>query len=173
MKAIPWRVQIAAVAVSYLTVLLMAAALVYLRYLQYAKHPEDARQYGAMYAFGDWLLALFIGGLFLVPTFLLILVIRTSEAAYTRYSQVLLVLGATAPICLGLFFVPAVNQGNSWVGEVCIYRLLTSPVAVVGMIASRLFARFRQAKRLTAYALLLEVGTIALLMAMVLLPGRL
>src|ERR1043166_10242506 len=40
----------------------------------------------------DWLLGLLIGGLFLLPTFVLIWMIRESEPAYTTYSRILLAL---------------------------------------------------------------------------------
>ena len=90
MKPIPWRVQLGAVAVGYAMVFLVGAALVFERHIQYVNNPADAASYGAMYAFGDLILGLFIGGLFLVPTLLLVLVIRKSETAYTRYSQTVL-----------------------------------------------------------------------------------
>ena len=119
MKPIPWRVQLGVVAVGYVAVILVAAVLVYVRYMQYVNHPDDVMSSGSMYAFGDWMLELFIGGLFLIPTFLLVLVIRKSETAYTSYSQTLLGLSLTAPICLGVFLIPAVNQGTTFLGWFC------------------------------------------------------
>ncbi len=89
MKPIPWRGQLGLVAVGYAAVLLVAAVLIYARYMQYVNHPADAARYmqyvnhpadaissSGMYAFGDLVLELFIAGLFLIPTFLLVLVIR-------------------------------------------------------------------------------------------------
>ena len=70
MKPIPWRVQLGAVAAGYAMVFLVGAALVFERHIQYVNNPADAASYGAMYAFGDLILGLFIGGLFLVPTLL-------------------------------------------------------------------------------------------------------
>jgi len=96
MKPIPRRTQLRAVAAAYGIVLLAAAALLLARHIQYVTHPDDANSYGAMFAFGDLLLGLFIGGLFLIPTFFLVLVIRKSESAYTRYSQILLGLSLVA-----------------------------------------------------------------------------
>jgi hypothetical protein len=45
-------------------------------------------------------------------------------------------------------------------------------LVVVGLAGSRLLARFSRAKRLTSYALLFEVGTIALLVTLFLLAAR-
>lgn len=119
MKPIPWRVQLGAVAAGYAMVFLVGGALVFERHIQYVNNPADAASYGAMYAFGDLILGLFIGGLFRVPTLLLVLVIRKSEAAYTRYSQTVLGFSLTAPVCLGIFLIPAVNEGTrSWAGFV-------------------------------------------------------
>jgi hypothetical protein len=166
MKPIPWRVQLGAVAAGYAMVFLVGAALIFERHLQYVNNPADAASYGAMYAFGDLILGLFIGGLFLIPTLLLVLVIRKSEPAYTRYSQILLGLSLTAPICMGVSLIPAVNQGNSFLGWFCMGRLFASPIIIAGLAGSRLLARFARAKRMTSYALLIEVGTIVLLVTL-------
>ena len=140
--------------------------------MQYVNHPADAAAAGGMYAAGDWMLELFIVGLFLIPTFLLVLVIRKSETAYTRYSQALLGVSLTAPICLGVLLIPAVGQGNTFLGWFCMDRLFASPLVVVGLAVSRLLARFRRAKRLASYALLVEIGTIALMVMLLLLSAR-
>jgi hypothetical protein len=162
MKPIPWREQLGIVAAGYAVVLLVSVALVYKRHMQYVNHPADVMASSGMYAAGDWMLELFIVALFLIPTFLLVLVIRKSEMAYTKYSQAVLGLSLTAPICLGVSLIPAVNQGNSFLGWFCMDRLFVSPIVIVGLVVSRLLARFGRAKRLTSYALLVEMGTIAL-----------
>ena len=166
MKAIPWRVQLAVVAAGYVAVLLLAALLVFGRYMLYVNHSQDAAAAGGMYAFGDVMLELFIVGLFLIPTFFLVIVIRKSEMASTKYSQALLALSLTAPISLGVLLIPSVNQGNSFVGWFCLYRLFALPVMVVGLLVSRLLARFQRAKRLASYALMCEVGTFFLAVAL-------
>ena len=166
MKPIPWRTQLGAVAASYAIVLLVAVVLLFLRRIQYLTHPADAISSGGMYAFGDLMLGLFIGGLFLMPTFLLVLVIRKSETAYTNYSKILLGLSLTAPASLGILLIPAVNQSNSFPGWFCMDRLFASPIVVAGLMVSRLLARFDRAKRLTLYALLIELATIALIVAL-------
>ena len=118
MQPIPWRVQLGAVAAGYAMVFLVAAVLLYARHIQYVTHPADAVSSGGMYAFGDLMLGLFIGGLFLIPTFLLVLVIRKSETAYTKYSQTLLGLSLTGPICLGVFPHPRREPGGLVPGRV-------------------------------------------------------
>jgi hypothetical protein len=162
MQSISLRAQLGLVAVFYAAVLATAALLVCVRYLQYVNHPQDAAAAGGMYAAGDWMLEIFIGCMLLVPTFVLALVIRKSEPLYTGYSRILLGLSLTAPISLAVLSISAVNQGTMAIGWICLGRLLVSPIVIVGLVASRLLSRFDQAKRLTLYALLIEVLTLAL-----------
>lgn len=167
-------VQRNVVAIGYLGVLLLSAALIYVRHLQYVIHRADADASSGMWAFGDWMLELFIVGLLLIPTLLLAFFIRKSEVAYTRYSRTLLGIAVTAPICIGLLAIPAVGQCNSgflaWLGWLCLGRISVSPIFLVGLAVSRLLARFKRAKRLTTYGLLVELSTYALLLGAVLLP---
>jgi hypothetical protein len=120
-----------------------------------------------MAAFGDTLLYLFIGCLFLVPTVFLIWTIAKSEALYTAYSRFLFGLSLSAPVCLSvlLFGGNYVAQSSSWLSWLCLYRVLESPIVLVGMGISRLAARFGRAKRLASYALLVEGLTVALAVA--------
>jgi hypothetical protein len=106
-----------------------------------------------------------------------VLVIRNSEALYNRYSLILLGLSLTAPLCLGVFSIPAVSQetvdrGTMLLGEICLDRLFVSPLVVVGLVFSRLLARFDRAKRLTLYALLVEVLTLVFMTALFLFSAR-
>jgi hypothetical protein len=172
MKSISLRVQLVLVAASYAVVLAVAALLVFVRYLQYVLHPQDVAAAGGMYAAGDWMLEIIIGCMLLVPTFILALVIRKSEGLYTGYSKVLLGLSLTAPISLGVLSIPAVNQGTMLLGWICLDRLLVSPIVIVALVVSRLLARFDRAKRLTLYALLIEVFTLALAAALFLFAAR-
>jgi hypothetical protein len=172
MKPIPRRLQLNVVVVGYIAVLVVAAVLLYQRHMFYVNHTDEVMASGGMYAAGDWMLELFIGGLFLIPTFLLVMVMRNSEAAYTRYSQTLLGISLTAPVCVGLFLIPAVSQGNSFLGWFCADRLFASPIVILGLGGSRLLARFGRAKRLTSYALLIEVGTIVLIVVLLLIPSH-
>ena len=54
--------------------------------------------------------------------------IRKSEHLYDGYSRILLGLSLTAPICLGVLSIPAVNQGTMVLGWICMDRLLGSPI---------------------------------------------
>src|SRR5580698_1717403 len=145
MKSIPLRTQLGLVAAFYAVVLATAALLVYIRHLLYVNHAAEAAAAGGMYAAGDWMLEIFIGCMLLVPTFVLMLVIRNSELLYPGYSRVLLGLSLTAPISLGVLSIPAVNQGTMLVGWICLGRLLCSPIVIVGLLVSRLLARFDRA----------------------------
>src|SRR3984893_2108838 len=172
MKSIPLRTQLGLVAAGYAVVLATAALLVYVRHLQYVNHPEDVAAAGGMYAAGDWMLEILIGCMLLVPTFVLVLVIRKSEHLYAGYSRIVLGLSLTAPISLGVLSIPAVSQGTMVLGWICMDRLFCSPVVIVGLVVSRLLARFDQAKRLTLYALLIEVLTLALKPALFLFAAK-
>jgi hypothetical protein len=116
---------------------------------------------GGMAAAGDALLHLFIGCLFLMPTAFLVWIIAESEVLYTAYARFLFGLSLSAPICLSvvLFGDKYVAQSLSWV---CWFRILESPIVLVGMGISRFAARFDRAKRLASYALLVEGLTLAL-----------
>ena len=150
------RAKLSWVAAAYGVVLAVSVFLVVWRYLQYNWHPQDANLYSGMWAGGDMILGVFIFCLFLVPTFVLVLVIRDSEPLHTRYAKVLLGLGLSAPLSLGLISIPEVNQGQSLLGWVFFWRLLGSPFVFFGLAGSRLLARFPRAKRLCSYALLIE-----------------
>jgi len=72
------RAKLSWVAAAYGVVLAVSVFLVVWRYLQYHWHPQDANLYSGMWAGGDMILGVFIFCLFLVPTFVLVLVIRDS-----------------------------------------------------------------------------------------------
>jgi hypothetical protein len=166
MKPIPFRGQLILVGAGYAGVLAIATALVFARYMLYINHPQDVAAAGGMYAGGDLILEVFIGCMFLVPTFLLAFVLRKSESLYSGYSKIMLGLSLTAPICLGVSSIPAVSQGSGILGWICMDRLLCSPLVITGLGFSRLLARFDRAKRLTFYALLIEVVTLVLMVAL-------
>ncbi|HJT71627.1 MAG TPA: hypothetical protein VJ731_15620 [Terriglobales bacterium] len=168
------RMQLGVVLAGYAAVLMLSAALVFWRHLQYVMHANDVDASGGMWAFGDLMLGLFIAGLFLVPTLLLAFFVRKSETAYTRYSQALLGIAFTAPISIGAMAVPAIGQSGSGVlgmlGWLSLGRVSASPVVVAGLVCSLLLARFKRAKRLIVYAVLIEVGTLVLMVASVAFP---
>jgi hypothetical protein len=152
--------QFGLVAMAYAAVLVVAAALLFERHLWELQNPVDAS--GGMAAAGDSMLHLFIGCLFLIPTAVLIRVIAKSEALYTAYSRFLFGLSLSAPVCLIVVFFGEnyVAQSLSWF---CFFRILESPIVLVGMGISRFAARFDRAKRLTSYALLIEGLTLVVL----------
>ncbi|HZQ20739.1 MAG TPA: hypothetical protein VFA90_18765 [Terriglobales bacterium] len=168
------RVQLRIVVVGYAAVLFLAAALVFARHLQYVMYGNDVDASGGMWAFGDLMLELFIAGLLLIPTLVLAFFIRTSETAFTRYSQTLLGISATAPICIGAMLIPAIGQsGSGFLGSLgwfCLGRASASPVFVAGLVLSWFLARFRRAKRLIMYGVLIELGTCVLVLVSVALP---
>ena len=168
------RLQLRLVAIGYVAVLLLAAGLVFWRRLQYVMQASDIDASGGMWAFGDLMLGLFIAGLLLIPTLLLAFFIRTSETAFTRYSQTLLGISVTAPVCIGAMLIPAIGQSGSGflgsLGWICLGRASASPVCVAGLLLSWFLARFRRAKRLIMYGVLIELGTFVLVLASVILP---
>ncbi len=148
----------------YATVLVIAATLLFVRHMQELKYPADAS--GGMWAAGDAMLWIFIAGLFSIPSAFLVWVIARFESIYKTYSQLLLGLSLSAPVCLGV-----VTLGNSYLAEsvssLCLYRLFWSPLILLGIGVSRLAARFDRSKRLVSYALLIEGLTLAVAVALV------
>jgi hypothetical protein len=172
MNAAPSRVGLRLVASGYAAVTVVSAALIFMRYLQYARHPDDVAAYGGMYAGGDLMLELMIGCMLLVPTAVLVFVIRNHEAAYTTYSKVLLGLSITCPFSVGIISIPAVAQGTSILGWVCMFRLFGSPLVLVALVSSLLLARFRRSRLLIASAVCVEFLTLVVLMALLMSSGK-
>lgn len=159
MKPKSFRAQLGFVALGYAAVLMIAAALLLARYLQERMNPADAA--GGMWAFGDLLLGIFIVCLFMIPTFFLVWVMAKVEAVYTTYSQLLLGIALSAPVCLGLS-VLGKNHISENLASFCFCRLALSPFILVVMGVSRWMARFGLAKKLTFYALLAEGLTLGI-----------
>ena len=164
MKSISLRTQLGLVALGYAAVLVVAATLLYGRHLQELKYPAEAS--GGMWAAGDALLYIFIACFFMVPTIFLLFVIARFEAFYKAYSQLLLSLSLTAPLCVSVFFFGE-NHVVQTLNILCLYRLILSPFILVGIGVSRLVARFDRAKRLISYAFLIEGLTLAIAVALV------
>ena len=160
-QAIHGRVGIGLVVAGYAGVLVVAAALIAQRYLAERRNPADFS--GGMAAGGDWFLELFLVGLLLVPTCLLALLIRNSEAAYTKFARVLFGFGLSAPISVGLMAIPAVGQSNSLLGLVCLYRVFAFPMTAVGLAGSCVLAKFKHPRRMILYSLLIEIATMIVL----------
>ena len=83
------------------------------------------------------------------------------EAFYTTYSQLLLGLSLSAPVCLSVLFLGENRVGESLM-NLCLYRLMWLPFILVGMGISRMVARFDRAKKLASYALLIEGLTLGI-----------
>ena len=156
--------QLGLVGLGYIAVLVVAAALSYGRHLQELKYPDEAS--GGMWAASDAFLQIFIACLFLIPTVFLVWVIAKFESFYRAYSQVLLGLSLSAPVCLSVLTLGDKLVAQS-VGFLCLYRLMWSPFILVGIGVSRLVARFDRAKRLVSYALLIEGLTLAIAVGLI------
>src|SRR5215469_9183193 len=111
MLRIPFRIQLALVASAYAAVLGISALLVILRIWQYRMHPDDAAQYGGMWAGGDLALEFIICAMLLAVTFVLVLVIYKHETAYTNYAKAVLAISVTLPLSIGVIAISAIGQG--------------------------------------------------------------
>jgi hypothetical protein len=155
--------QLGLVAVGYAAVLVIAATLLIVRHMQELQNPIEAS--GGMWAAGDAMLGVFIAGLFAIPSVFLVRFIARFESFYKAYSQFLLGLSLSAPVCLGIL-----TLGKSYVAEsvsiLCLYRLFCSPPILLGIGVSRLAARFDRSKKLLSYALLIEGLTLAIAAAL-------
>jgi hypothetical protein len=161
--SIPRRTQLWLIALGYAAVFVVAATLLHGRHLQELKYPAEAS--GGMWAAGDLFLDIFIACLFMVPTAFLIWVTARFEAFYTRYSKFLLGLSLSAPVCLSVLYLGGKHVGESLI-NLCLYRLVGSPFILAGMGISWLVARFDRAKRFASYALLIEVLTLGIAVAL-------
>jgi hypothetical protein len=159
------RAGMGVVVVGYAGVFVVAAALIARRYFAGLRDPDMFS--GGMGAGGDWFLELFLVGLALIPTFLLALLIRNSETAYTKFAQILLGFAIAAPVSVALMAIPAIGQSNrfpgSLLGYVCLYRVFAFPMTVVGLAGFCVLAKFKRPRRLILYSLLTEIGTAVLL----------
>jgi hypothetical protein len=160
MQPSPSRLALILVAAGYAAVAAVSGLLVFWRYLQYIRNPQDAASASGMWAGGDLILEIFIFFLFLVPTAALVFVIRKSESAYTVYAKVLLGLSFTGPISLIFMVIPVLNQWY-W-GDAIIFRLFAIPVVFFVLTISRWLTGFARARRLISYALLIEGLTLVI-----------
>ncbi len=161
----PWRAQLRFIGLGYAAVFIIAAVLVLGRYLQEHFHRGDMAASGGMSAFGDLLLGIFIVFLFMIPTGFLVWAAAKLEGGYTAYSQLLVGISLTAPLCLGLFFLSR-NHLSENLASLYLLRFAASPFILIGIAFSRLVARFDRAKRLTLYALLIEGLSFGIAVAM-------
>ncbi|HXC00377.1 MAG TPA: hypothetical protein VNU74_08250 [Terriglobales bacterium] len=165
MKPSSWRTQIWLIASGYAAFLAVAAILILARYLLEHFHRADVAAAGGMYAFGDLILAIFIVCLFMIPTVFLVWVMAKHESVYTTYSQLLVGVSLSAPVCLNLFYFGRNHMAESLI-TVCLFRLVASPFILLGIGVSRFVARFGRAKKLTSYALLIEGVSLGIAIAL-------
>ena len=154
----------------YAVVLPFAAVVLYKRHAWEAAHSAEVIASSGMYAAGDMMLYLFITFLFLIPTIFPVRVISKFEVPATVYSKTLLVIGLTAPLCLGILFLGHERVPN--LSAYCFFRLLWSPVILALMTFSRIMAKFQITKRLSCYALLAETTTLCLSIVLIILSGK-
>lgn len=162
MEPFPRWVKLGTVITGYVAVVSVAAVLVHFQHMQHVSdfNAQMSGRVPQFHPFNDRMAALLISGLFLIPTFVLVLIIRESEAAFTNYSKVLLAFSITGPICALVAF-PA-GMLADFLLKLCLFRLYAIPAVIMGMVASRFIARFSRAKRLILYALSVEGGTFIL-----------
>jgi hypothetical protein len=163
MQPSPSRLGLILVAAGYAAVVAFSALLIFWRYLQYLRNPQDAASAGGMWAGGDLMLEVFIFLLFLLPTAALVLVIRKYEPAYTTYAKALIGLSLTGPMSLILMVVPFLNQWY-W-GDLSIFRLFAMPIVFFVLTVSRVLTSFARPRRLISYALLIEGLTLVIVIA--------
>jgi hypothetical protein len=165
MRAMPWRVQLAVILAGYAAVLVYGATTVYMRDLAALRDPLSSS--GGMWAFGDELLAWNIFFLFMVPTFFLLWLMRQYDDTYTVYAKVLFWVGLTAPIFLGIFLLrwsPRLKDVADWFG----WRPWRAPFVFIVMGLSRMMSpRVDVAKRMITRALLIEGGTLAIFISLI------
>jgi hypothetical protein len=160
-----WRTQLWLIGLGYTAVFAVSAVILLARYLQERGHPADLVAYGGMYAGGDAILGIFIVCLFMIPTVFLVWASAKFEGGYTAYAQLLVGVSLTAPLCLGLFVLGKSHMTET-LASLYLCRLIASPFILIGIVFSRLVARFDRAKRLTSYALLIEGLTLGIAMAL-------
>jgi len=162
MNAIPWRAKIGVVVAGYAAVIVVSAMWITQRYL--AEQRDPATFSSGMAAGGDWFLELIIVAMLLVPTFLLALLIRDSEASYTKLAKILFGFALAAPVSMGLMAIPAIGESKnlpaSIVGCICLYRVFAFPMTLFGFIGCAVLAKFKRPRRLIWYSLLIEILSI-------------
>jgi hypothetical protein len=168
-KILSLRAQMWAITLGYVAVTAVSAFLLYQRHLYELNHAADVSAASGMWAGGDALLDIFIACLLMIPTFFLVWVMARFETLFTVYSQILLILSVTAPVCLILLDFGGKRMPQS-LSVIFLYRTLCSPFALFGIGVSRLVARFDQAKKLISYAFLIEGLTLCI--AVVLFFGK-
>lgn len=158
------------VAAGYVLALVGAGAFVAWR--QGLIDPRDAAASSGMHAFGEVVSFLAVASvLSLVPTFLLLRILRESERGSAAVSKLLLLWAATAPVAVlataaassGPAGQPMSSPFLALASAFGILRLFVSPVALVAiLLAAGAFAQPRPRRRLRRAAGLEAAGLVAL-----------
>ncbi len=138
--------------------------MIYSRYLQYQKDPADAVASGGMYAFGDMILGFAIFLLFLIPTAVLLFMLRNDERFLDLYTRILLIVSLTAPLSLAIIGVDSLLKTEFLSGPT-VTRLFLFPCVLIVMILSLLIAKPKAAKKLLLWGVMTELCTSMLAVA--------
>ena len=167
MKAVSLRLEHALIASGYVAAVGLGTALIYARLMWESAHPEQVMESSGMFAFGDMLLYMFAGLLLLIPTFFLVWMLSRSEESGVSCAKVLLAVALSAPLGLVLMAIgEKMIPGTLLVAA--FMRLEWSPFVFAFLLGSRLLARFPRAKRVISFALLTEIATILIAIAILL-----
>jgi hypothetical protein len=158
MRSISSRVQWWLIAIGYAAVIAFGATASYRRYLWELENPVEAM--GGMAAGGDLIMGIFLALLLMIPTFFVVRLIAKAETSCNKYARFLVGLSLSAPVCMAVVFF-SLNHVPDVIGYACIWRVFLSPLVLCGMGVSWWMVRtFRDARRWTAYSLLIETLTI-------------
>jgi hypothetical protein len=164
MRPVSLRTQLWSIAFGYAAALVVAAALLFANYLKELNHSVDVSS--GMYAGGQFITDIIIAFLLTIPTLFQVRVVERYEVSATVYSQLLVGISLSAPVCLGLVRIGETHVSQSLL-VLSLYRLVSSPFVLVGIGFSRVVARFDQAKKLASYALVIEGLTLAIAVTLV------
>ena len=159
-------VQALAIVTGYVVALLAAAGCVAVRYLWI--DPRDADSAQGMYAFGDVIYFLFLGGLFsLVPTLFLLRLLRAAEPFWRALSWACLPWAAAMPL-VGVTYVAMMRGGLAGTAPAgllsafMILRGFVSPASLAGLgLAWIMCGSWPTLRRRLAWSIALEVLALA------------
>ncbi len=167
-KLIPWQVQATLILIGYAAVLTGGVWLEYERDLAALRDPVYSS--GGMWAFGDEMLAWYIFFFFLIPTFFLIRLFSDFPETFAAYSKVALWASLTAPLCLGVTLLGSLTHNNA-IFDPLLWRTWRAPFVLMVLVMSRFFAGAGAAKRLLNRALLIEGGSLAIFVTLLIAPN--
>jgi hypothetical protein len=114
-----------------------------------AAHPVDVAASSGLLS--DGTVDMLYAALLLVPTMFLIRLAARHETIYLWFSRCLLALSLTAPLFLLLLYT-----NRSLISDLCLQRLVLSPLFLIIIGGSRLMAQFDSVRRQLMVAFLIE-----------------